>query len=59
MVQDRDLKVTVSIRIPLWLRAKLTIAAYRDAQPPRSINAEIVRRLEASFPPEPPKEERT
>lgn len=47
MQDEADLKVTVSIRIPLRLRARLTKAAYSQGS---SINAEIVRRLAASFP---------
>jgi hypothetical protein len=50
MPDDDNLKVTVSIRIPLRLRARLTVAAYERNK--CSINAEIVRRLEASFPAE-------
>lgn len=49
MQDEAGLKVAVSIRISLRLRARLTKAAYSQG---RSINAEIARRLEASFPAE-------
>ena len=44
---ELNLRVTVSIRIPLWMRIKLTRSAQTAGS---SLNAEIVRRLTASFP---------